>query len=309
MYTEELHTIIKNACADFDKSVENSTAYWKKNITIWLAKLNKGLSLQKQIEYPDSFPLFLLPYWLEKSFKGGISEELQRDLAFSSIHMYLYVRFIDNVMDGDDVADNDILTVLNVFHSEFQRVYSKYFAYDHPFWNHFKEIWYTSGAISSEDLISNVIDEDHFRNLCGRKFCFAAIPVAAVCCLNGREDLIPHWVDFINEMSCFSQMSNDFFDWHKDSRNNNMTFFLCEAEKQRGEESIAGWVYNEGLQWGFDYMMSQIEDLKNLAEKAAISDVFTYIDQRRDILLERYDLFKKGLAGLKKIWEVVHQPL
>ena len=50
--------------------------------------------------HPEAFPMVLLPWWLESTIHEPPARGFQRDIVYSSVSGYYFVRMIDDLMDG-----------------------------------------------------------------------------------------------------------------------------------------------------------------------------------------------------------------
>ena len=139
MYPLALQAIAAGSVADLFAGFE-SAPHTSQRLRSWLASLFGPVAPDKVFTRADTFPLLLLPWWLESSVRQP-DLSLQRELATSSISGYLYIRLIDNLMDGDAPADVGLLPALSLLHTRFAKPFGKWFGHSHPFWAEFHGIW------------------------------------------------------------------------------------------------------------------------------------------------------------------------
>jgi len=64
---------------------------------------------EEYFKHPRSFPILLLPWWLEKTLHPCPDAAFQLDLVRSTINGYYYIRLIDNLMDGHATVELKLL--------------------------------------------------------------------------------------------------------------------------------------------------------------------------------------------------------
>ena len=140
MYDIDVTAIKTLAIQRIRDHIDNQAPLIKQQIFAWIHSLYPSPRMEDYFNAQGAFPLFEVPWWLEKTLRPSIDSDFQLDLVYASMNMYYYIRLIDNVMDGDVPTDLNLLPALGVFHAEFQRPYERYFEYDHPFWEYFTAI-------------------------------------------------------------------------------------------------------------------------------------------------------------------------
>jgi len=83
----------------------------------------------------------LIPWFLEIRIRGEVDLAFERDLVYSSINAYYFVRLLDNVGDDHSPGDRSLLPLSALFHTNFQSVYSAWFEPASPFWDYFRRTW------------------------------------------------------------------------------------------------------------------------------------------------------------------------
>jgi hypothetical protein len=232
-YDSQLRLIVAEAVSCIYKNMDNSVPFMAQHVAEWMQQLSGTSRMEDYFLHPIAFPMFLLPWWVEKTLQPSPDATLQRAIAYSTANGYYYIRLIDNLMDGDTDASLTLLPTLNFFHSQFQHSYYNYFPSDHPFWHLFHQVWWRSGESAMEDAYQTDIDLTRFQEIAAQKVCAAKIPIAAVCYYHQQPELIQPWSNFVDLLGCWHQMTNDLFDWIKDSTHHSQTYFLCEAARQK----------------------------------------------------------------------------
>jgi hypothetical protein len=260
----------------------------------WLHALTGGVgasALAGYFGHPLAFPTLALPAWAAESAMP-LEVDLPVDLAVSSIHGYLFIRMIDNVMDGDSDADPRLLPALAYFHTEFVRVYQRMFPYDHPFWPRFDALWYGTAAAAIQDAQPKTrITLAIFETIAAHKVRAALIPLIALSYQQMAQDRIDAWSELIHRLGMWHQMQNDVFDWHKDSQHHNRTYFLDLAESHREPtESPTEWIVRAGFQEGCETLREWMEGIHGQAESLACPGLGAY-------LLDREAQFERRVAA------------
>ena len=228
--------------------------------------------------------------------------ELQKSIAYSTANGYYYIRLIDNIMDGDNQEDNNLLTTLNFFHTEFQSSYFQYFPANHRFWIDFKEHWFHSGDCAMQDAILTELNEEQFKQIAAQKVCAVKIPVAAVFYYHDYSDLIQIWCRLIDLIGCWHQMMNDLFDWNKDLMHHTTTYFLSEANRLKNDhETVFDWVAREGFNWGCQVVIIWASELKKMALNLESQEMFDYFKTREEMFLKRKGDVLKGFESLVQL--------
>ena len=303
MYDNTISTLAHRAFTFLDNKIKAGGKKLSGHILSWIGEWGRGTDVENIFKNKKSFPLLLLSYWAIKKYSPVIDEAFLVDMLLSSVCMYLYIRFIDNSMDGDVETDLKKLPILNFFHTEFEHALMKYFPAGHTFWNYFHNQWYYSAEVTIEDACLTDITQDIFHMYPAVKFCSAAIQPAAICFYYNKETCITAWTECIELLSGWHQMINDIFDWHKDLDNRALTFFLCEAKRRKKEgESVEAWIYREGIEWGISYANNLMEKLKNKCRKIHSDDFYNYLCVRQNNIDEKYRVFIKGIKAASNLW-------
>jgi len=307
MDEESLESIVAGALERIRASVEHGTPFMAQRVRTWMESLWPGHQLQEYWTHPIGFPLLLAPWWLEETLRRQSDPSFQLELIYSAINMYYQLRLTDNIMDGDVPTDRTLLPALGFFHTEFQRPYHRYFSHEHPFWDYFTKVWFHSAEVTMLDGNMSEFDLVQFQKIAGQKTCATTIPLAAVCYRYDRTDVLPAWSRFLERYGWWSQMSNDTFDWLKDSRNNAGTFFLSEARRRAyPDESVTEWVIREGFEWAMDTLQAWMSELRTLANGLENPAIMEHLDGRAAILGERRKNSSEGLRNLAKLRDALN---
>ncbi|MEM7343717.1 MAG: hypothetical protein AAF485_05705 [Chloroflexota bacterium] len=304
MYNPALNNCITTALARFDDDLPQTTPFLTNQIETWMSALSRTHQPADYFKHPLAFPSLLLPWWVEETLQQTPDEAFQTDLVYSTINGYYYIRLLDNVMDDDADTERTLLPASNVFHTQFQAIYHQYFSADHPFWAHFKTIWFQSAEATMRDASITTLDEQAFREIAAQKVCAAKIPITAVCYHYQQLDTIEPWAQLVDTLGCWHQMINDLFDWHKDLQHQNQTYFLSEAQRQTNETDpkiITQWILDEGFTWGTTLIETWLNTLKQQAELLRSESLQNYLHERETLLLEQKEGVEKGLKSLAKL--------
>jgi hypothetical protein len=270
----------------------------------WIKSLWDAGSPADYFMHPESYPILLLPWFLEKHINGEPDKDFQAGLTYSSLNGYYGIRLVDNLMDGHGPPAFDLLPALNFFHSQFQMPYQRYFPYGHQFWESFTHFWHLTAEATMADFSAIDITSDSFATVTARKTCAASIPVIAVCCKTGRLDLIAPWTHVVDLFSRWHQMKNDTLDWKRDLDGGTCTYFLSEAGRRGLEgESAIEWSLREGLEWGFETVKEFMDELKCAAGGLGSQDLDSYIRERERMMARQIREAKEGLNEFAKYTE------
>ena len=225
--------------------------------------------------------MFVLPWWLEKRIRSTPDIRFQERLVESTVSAYYFVRLIDNIMDENAAEERSLLPLLAVLHSNFIRAYAHLFPPDAPFWDHFDRHWSATAEAAIREKMLARLSADEFVNVAARKTSGIKIPLAAVCCRYDRLDLLERWNAFYDRFACWQQMADDTFDWVRDLRHGNVTFFLSEGSRQkRIGESVSGWVVRRGFAWGINWLHDAMRGLRRDAEQLDSPELVRFLDYR-----------------------------
>jgi len=288
LHNQALRQDIKKATVLLENTLQQITPVLAPSVRGWMRKLSGTMHPEDYFLHPDAFPMFLLPYWVEKATRARLSRRFHRDLIYSTLNGYYYVRLIDNFMDRDGDTNLLLLPAMHVFQFEYVRAYTTHFPPEHAFWRIMRETWFRSGDAAMHDAMLTDMDSTQFKNVAAQKVCAVKIPIAAVCHYYHRQDLIAGWNELVDMLGCWHQMLNDLFDWRKDLAHENDTYFLSEARRRlRWSEPTAEWVMREGFEWGIGLLGDWMESMQSIAAGLNSSGLRTYLRTRRALLDER----------------------
>jgi hypothetical protein len=308
VYAPEHERVIGSAFERLRKNLTSAGDLLADRVFGWLEAMCGDVPPEEVYKHPLSYPMLLLPWWVEKTLRQAPDAELQTDLAYSTVNGYYAIRMIDNVMDGHTTIEPQLLPVLSFFYTEFQRPYQRYFAAEHPFWDRFTTLWYASAQVTLQDACAAQIDRDHFLRVTAQKTCAVKIPVEAVCYRYERPDRIAPWAAFIDLFGCWHQMDNDLFDWRRDLELQTRTYFLSEAERRKEPgESVADWVIREGFAWGVEVLASWMAQLQEMGEELDTPGLSAYLKAREAMSSARQETVTAGLHAAAQLLAVLRQ--
>jgi hypothetical protein len=262
----------------------------------WLEELFGSASLAEVFTRPDAYPTILMPWWLDGSI-GDHERRLHRALSYSTMNGYLYIRLVDNLMDGDGPADVGLLPALGFFHLEFLEPYRQLFGPGHRFWSDVRRIWLQTAEATLLDSTLEDIDRTAFESISARKTGAAKIPIAAVCHYRQRLHVQPRWSEFVDGFSRWHQMHNDVFSWRKDVEHDATTYFLSEARRQRRDGTVESWFIDGGFHWAIDRLDEYMFELKRIANTLEPSEPLVYLSERERMLATQVEEVEVGLAA------------
>ncbi|HUO46678.1 MAG TPA: class 1 isoprenoid biosynthesis enzyme [Acidimicrobiia bacterium] len=275
--------------------------YTTERIQTWLKSLFGQVALEDVFMREDAYPLLLLPWWLEASVREPDSS-LQRGLSTSSISGYLYIRLIDNLMDGDAPADVGLLPALSLFHTWFTEPFHQWFPPGHPFWEDFRNIWFDTAELTLRDSALPSINREQFETITARKTGAAKIPIAAVAHALGHPEQLADWNRLIDRFGCWHQMINDLFGWQKDLRNGLITYIQSEGRRlTNSPDSLQEWFFGPGFDWATAQLDAWMSEIQDLAVGIGSPDLLSYLEKRRLHLGERMAKVRLGLGALASL--------
>ena len=197
MYDPELSRIVDAALARLHAGMAEAAPFMAPRVAAWMRDAGRErVEPAERFKHPESFPMLLLPWWLESALRPAPDPSFQEDLVFSTLNGYLFIRLIDNVMDGHSTVEPGLLPALALFHTGFEAPYHRTFEPGHAFWPIFRSVWFASADATVEDASSTHIGHEAFVRVAARKTCAVKIPLAAVCYRCGRPDLMAPWWQF-----------------------------------------------------------------------------------------------------------------
>lgn len=268
----------------------------------WLDQLSRGTGPIGRFLEPLMFPLFEPPFWVEEVSELDHDEDLQEDLAVSTLNGYYFLRLVDEVMDGHSSTEKTFLSVSAFFHTKFQSIYHRYFPPHHPFWTHFSSIWFSTNEATIAEKLSSSLAREDFFSISANKLAALKIPVIAACHRYGQGQKISSWIHFCDSLGQFFQMLDDVCDWRTDLIDGQPSFFLTEAECNRSrEESTEAWVLRAGLPWAKRWLQKKMSALETSAGSLGSMRAERYLRELQTHLEEQWDLWSPGLEELSKL--------
>jgi len=244
----------------------------------WLKQLSGTDHPADYFRRAPNSPILWFPRFLEKRLNQDPVSPIQNDLIYSTINGYYYIRLIDNLMDHEATSELEILPALGFFHTQFQIPYQKYFVHDHPFWDHFQQVWFHSADVTILDTKSAEQNQNQFDQIASQKICAIKIPLTAVAYYYGTPELILPWSQFVDRFGRWHQMQNDLFHWYEDLAQGIPTFFLAEANRRKlQEESLPDWVLREGFLWGLDLLDEWMTEMQRQTLELRSSELDQYL--------------------------------
>lgn len=253
---------------------------------------------------PRSFPSLLVPFWMAPTTSQS-DNEFVSDVAYSTLNGFLFIRLIDNVMDGDGSTEQrKLLPVLGFFHTRFQSPYCRYFPDGHPFWTFFRRAWDEHTDATTKDGFTEVMDTETFMQVAARKFSATKVPAAATALRYSMTAMIEPWCEFIDHLGAFAQMANDFFDWHHDDKFGIPTYLRSEWQRRRTDgESLASWYVREGFEWGRSLLTQWAVNLQR--EVIALNSPYAaeWLAERIDVLHTDIEKLAHGLRPIRAVYD------
>jgi hypothetical protein len=211
-------------------------------------------------------------------------------------------------MDGHGTIELKILPATAFFHTEFQATYQKYFEAAHPFWEVFRSAWFSASDAVTHEFSLDRIGEAEFERVTVSKLAGARIPLAAVGFRYGTGQTLQRWENFALALARWSQMEDDLFDWHDDLHHGKTSYFLTEANRRRGSDTVEAWVIREGFQQGVQILQWELSALRDLARPLNSPDVVSYLDLRKTILESQKIRIDEAFQVLRAVAAVAEAP-
>jgi hypothetical protein len=251
---------------------------------------------------PRAFPVLHLPRWLAAALARPDDARFFSDLDYSSINGYYLIRLVDNAMDGDGANETKLLPAVAFFHTRFQRTYLDHFPAGHAFWEAFDATWIEYADRTVRDGLLQQVDETEFREIAGKKFCAAKIPLTAVALRAERVDALPSWHALVDALGRWHQLANDFFDWHHDREYVIPTLVQTVAERLgRPDETRAAWFAREGFDWGVAALDKLRDEVRTAASAIASPDLHDYLARRDVAFQQELDTAAQAVRGLRTL--------
>lgn len=267
----------------------------------WMRSLAGDAPPERYFLHPMAFPAVLLPWRVEEAIHRRPSRAFQRDVIYSTVAGYYFVRLVDDLMDGENVAP-PVIPLLIVLHGEFEQAYQPYFSAGHPFWQDLAGSAYQAAETASRDAGQRLITREHFLASSARKVAGAKIPIAAVCHHYSRPELVAPWSVFVDLLGRWHQMLNDMLGWSRDLQRETPTYFLSEASARAGAGgSIAEWVVSDGYAWGMGELRPWMTELVDYARELGSPGLVRYLEQRDRALLATWRALRDEMGSLRRL--------
>lgn len=259
---------------------------------------------------PRSFPSLLVPFWIASHGDGVQDPEFLGEVTYSTLSGFLFIRLIDNVMDGDCAAEQrSLLPTLAFFHTRFQTPYTRYFYNEQAFWPLFHRIWNEHSDATTKDGLIDDVDLATFRRVCAQKFAATKIPAAAALIRSGATTF-ESWFRFIDNLGAFAQMANDFADWDHDTRFGIRTYLGSEWRRRREpDEPIASWYLREGFEWGSSLLLKWASELECEARALECPPALEWVVERKNVLRSDIEKITRALSPIRALSNVWGTPL
>jgi hypothetical protein len=300
-YDPRLVEVLTDAVSRFYAELDQQAPFLAPKVRTWIDSLYGGVPLADAFRLPAAYPMILLPWILEQTLRGEPDSAFQRDLAFSSINGYHYVRLLDDVMDREAPPPAEILPILGFFYYQAHAPYQGHFPYDHPFWTAYAACWFRTAEVTARDAGLGKLDRALFVEVAAQKTSAARIPLAAVCWKYGRADLFETWGQFHSVFGCWHQMNDDVRDWQTDHLHGNATYFLSEAACRKDPaESVPEWIVREGYAWAVGALRDWMVEMKAEAVRLSSPALQEYLEARERLQNEQHELYLEVLPYLAR---------
>jgi hypothetical protein len=306
-YPAKLRDLVRRAVRRSQRRLRGEAPTLAGHALRWQRKLAGGAGPEAYFLHPQAFPTMLMPWWLESTIRGSPAPGFQRDVVYSSVSGYYFVRMIDDLMDGERPAEPAVLPILTFFHAEFEQTYFRYFPHGHPFWVACHSATLASAEMASRDAGLTEIDRTRFQEISARKIAGVRVPIAAVCHRHERTDLVEPWFRLADLFGRWHQMLNDIRGWSRDLDGGRSTYFLSQAAASIGPDgSVAEWVIGDGLAWGAAQLDDWMSELLELADGLGSPALATYLAERSDMLAREWVGMQASLVALRQLASAMH---
>ena len=300
-YPPPLRATTATAVARLDDRLRRMAPVLAEHANRWMRSLAGEGPPERYFLHPRAFPAVLLPWLADAAIRGRPSRAFQRDVVYSTVAGYYFVRLTDDLMDGETVPP-PVIPLLVVLYGEFEQAYHRHFPAGHPFWDDLARSSYQAAETASRDAEQQRITREHFLASSARKVAGAKIPIAAVCHHSGRPELLAPWADFVDLLGRWHQMQNDMLGWSRDLQRGTPTFFLSTAAEGAGPAgSIAEWVISDGYAWGMDQLRPWMADLVASARGLGSPDLVRYLEGRERALLATWKDVQAEIGSLQRL--------
>ena len=294
-----LRSFLDSAIARILADFAETAPYLGTQVSLWMHNLSPTASVADYFDQPRIFPTLLLPWWMTRAGCATPDLAFHRDLVYSSVNGYYFIRLVDNLMDGHSSAEMKLLPAAAFFHTEFMRVYQQYFSADHPFWQLFRKTWMRANDAAARGAGTAEFGSEEFATITVAKIAAAEIPLTAAAYHMGRPDLLPPWLDFCKRLAHWFQIMDDLFDWHRDLHSGQTSYLLSEARcRKAAEESVEAWMLREGVDRGMDRLQSGLQELKAQVRALDSEDAELFLFERGQLLAQDRAELRAGLNTL-----------
>lgn len=284
IHDDQLQKLVSDACARIQSELTCRAPFLGEQLRGWMAQLSPTGKAPDYFLQPRMFPLLRLPLWAARSFTAEFDREFLADVIYSTVNGYYYIRLLDNLMDGHGTIELEILPATAFFHTEFHATYQKHFEAAHPFWEVLRSAWFSASDAVAHEFSLDRIGEAEFERVTVSKLAGARIPLAAVGFRYGTGASMQRWEGLALALARWSQMEDDLFDWHHDLRHGKTSYFLTEANRRKGFDTVDAWVIREGFQQGVEALQRELSALRDLVPPLDSPDVARYLDLRESML-------------------------
>jgi hypothetical protein len=308
LHDDQLQKLVSDACARIQNELTRRAPFLGKQVSGWTAQLSPTGNASDYFLQPRMFPLLRLPVWAARSFTAESDGEFLADVIYSTVNGYYYIRLLDNLMDDHGTIELKILPATAFFHTEFQATYQKYFEAAHPFWEVFRSAWFSASDAVAHEFNLDRIRQAEFERITVSKLAGARIPLAAVGFRYTTGQTMQRWENFALSLARWSQMEDDLFDWHHDLRHGKTSYFLSEANRRKGFDTVDAWVIREGFQQGVETLQRELSALRDLARRLNSPDVASYLDLRESMLEGQKTRISKAFQVLEAVASATEEP-
>ncbi|HXM59732.1 MAG TPA: hypothetical protein VN950_02680 [Terriglobales bacterium] len=284
LHDDQLQKLVGGSCARIQTELTRRAPFLGEQVRGWMAHLSPTGVAPDYFLQPRMFPILRLPLWAAKSLTAEPDGDFLADVIYSTVNGYYYIRLLDNLMDGHGTIELKILPATAFFHTEFQATYQKYFDAAHPFWEVFRSAWFSASDAVTHEFNLDRIREAEFERITVAKLAGVRIPLAAVGFRYGTGQGMQRWENFALALARWSQMEDDLFDWHQDLCHGKTSYFLSEANRCKGFDTVDAWVIHEGFHQGVETLQRELSALRDLLPPLHSPDVASYLDLRETML-------------------------
>lgn len=303
-----LRQLVERGCARIDRELAHLAPHLAERVSRWMAQLSPTGTAADYFLQACMFPVLRLPLWAAKSFGADPNCEFLADVTFSTINGYYYIRLLDNLMDGHATVEVQILPATAFFHTEFQLAYQKHFWPTHAFWNAFRSAWLGGSEAVTRELSLDSVGAIEFQQVSVAKLSPATIPVSAVGYHFGAGERIRAWEEFTRALAGFSQLEDDLFDWHHDLRHAKPSYFLSQAMRRAGAQTVGEWIMREGFSQGIRTLQHQLVALRRLLPALDSPEAKSYLDFREVTLEDQQEKIGAAFKVLRDMADIMQQP-